>query len=99
MELRLGEPQRASQFNGLQYVARIYLHQKGLKIGHFRQILKSVLGAGGREFESRRPDQYFQDDAASFQRPEKSTVDEIVDGEILRLLFGARAPGHLTSNQ
>ncbi len=68
MDLRLGKPQYASRFNGLQYVARIYLHQKGLKIGHFRSILKSVLGAGGREFESRRPDHIFNEIRDYFSR-------------------------------
>ena len=51
------EPPGSSQFHKLQQARRILLKRKQLKIGNFPAIPKTALGAGGRQFESDRPDQ------------------------------------------
>ena len=61
-------------FNRLQQDARIRLKRKQLKIGPFRGRMESALGAGGRQFESGRPDQWNQSFVAIFW----STVTRIV---------------------
>ena len=49
-----------------------------LKTGSFDRAPESALGAGGREFESRRPDQKNQADAGISRMPENPTVDKTV---------------------
>lgn len=41
----------------------ILLKRKQLRIGHFQPFSQTALGAGGRVFESRRPDQWNHRDA------------------------------------
>jgi hypothetical protein len=50
----------STTFNKFHHARRNYLKQKGLKTGDFAEAPESALGAGGRKFESRRPDQHKQ---------------------------------------
>jgi hypothetical protein len=50
-------PSDSPKHNKPQHPNRNLLKQNTLKIGNFREQPESALGAGGREFESRRPDQ------------------------------------------
>ena len=50
-------PQSSTKFNNFQLARRISLKKNSLKIRHFRRMLETALGAGGRAFESPRPDQ------------------------------------------
>jgi len=56
-----------------------------------------VLGAGGREFESRRPDQSIQAHVGISRMPEKSTVDDFEDavspGSTMTVDSGLITPG------
>jgi len=57
MKLRTRDPLNSTKFNRFQQAAHISLKNKLLKIGQFAKGSGTALGAGGREFESRRPDQ------------------------------------------
>ena len=57
MILRIRIPPGSKRRNAFNKLRHIYLKQKALKTGDFASSLESALGAGGREFESRRPDQ------------------------------------------
>ena len=52
MILRMRNSQRSRKLNTVQQAARILLKQKALKIGDFRGMPQSALGAGGRVFKS-----------------------------------------------
>jgi hypothetical protein len=54
----------SKKLDSFQQAARISLKQNALKIDDFRGMPESVLGAGGRAFESPRPDQIFQQHTA-----------------------------------
>jgi hypothetical protein len=56
-----------------------------LKTEHFRIASESALGAGGREFESRRPDQQNQADAAMHLGMAKTAVDKFVAAAFLKI--------------
>ena len=45
------------KFNKAQQPGLISFKRKHLKTGTFGKVPETALGAGGREFESRRPDQ------------------------------------------
>jgi len=47
----------STKLNRIQQACRIVLKQNALKMGDFREIAATVLGAGGRAFKAPRPDQ------------------------------------------
>ncbi len=55
--MRMPKPPDSKRLKNFQRAARIYLKQNTLKTEDFQSAPESALGAGGRAFESPRPDQ------------------------------------------
>jgi hypothetical protein len=61
MILEMRKAESSTKLNSLQQAGRILLKRNVLKIGDFRKITTTALGAGGRAFKSPRPDQTVAD--------------------------------------
>ena len=78
-------PPDSTRFYILPRARRILLKQNTLKTSRFGAALETVLGAGGRQFESARPDQLFQVVVALLLAVAKSRVADFEVAAFLKI--------------